>query len=83
MTDDYLHCVAQVNYINAHATSTHAGDLAEANVLKQVFKNPSQIKLNATKVLWYPDDQILLICIIEESFFFCNFTSYRYTASLS
>ncbi|VAH42977.1 unnamed protein product [Triticum turgidum subsp. durum] len=38
-----------VNYINAHATSTLAGDLAEVKALKQVFKDPSQIKLNATK----------------------------------
>ncbi|EMS48559.1 3-oxoacyl-[acyl-carrier-protein] synthase I, chloroplastic [Triticum urartu] len=39
----------EVNYINAHATSTPAGDLAEVNALKQVFKDPSRIKLNATK----------------------------------
>jgi 3-oxoacyl-(acyl-carrier-protein) synthase len=40
----------QVNYINAHATSTLAGDLAEVNAIKQVFKDPSGIKINATKV---------------------------------
>jgi hypothetical protein len=40
----------QVNYVNAHATSSLAGDLAEVKALKQVFKNPSQIKMNATKV---------------------------------
>ncbi|KAG6468415.1 hypothetical protein ZIOFF_073100 [Zingiber officinale] len=39
----------QVNYINAHATSTLAGDLAEINAINQVFKNPSGIKINATK----------------------------------
>uniref|UniRef100_A0ACD5WPB9 Uncharacterized protein n=2 Tax=Avena sativa TaxID=4498 RepID=A0ACD5WPB9_AVESA len=39
----------EVNYINAHATSTLAGDLAEVKALKQVFKDTSQIKLNATK----------------------------------
>ncbi|XP_039118319.1 3-oxoacyl-[acyl-carrier-protein] synthase I, chloroplastic-like [Dioscorea cayenensis subsp. rotundata] len=39
----------EVNYINAHATSTLAGDLAEVNAIKQVFKNPSEIKINATK----------------------------------
>ncbi|XP_010917436.1 3-oxoacyl-[acyl-carrier-protein] synthase I, chloroplastic [Elaeis guineensis] len=39
----------EVNYINAHATSTLAGDLAEVNAIKQVFKNPSHIKINATK----------------------------------
>ena len=40
----------QVNYINAHATSTLAGDLAEINAIKKVFKNTSEIKINATKV---------------------------------
>ncbi|KAF7100045.1 hypothetical protein CFC21_101609 [Triticum aestivum] len=39
----------EVNYINAHATSTLAGDLAEMNAIKQVFKDPSGIKVNATK----------------------------------
>lgn len=41
----------QVNYINAHATSTNAGDLAEINAIKKVFKDTSGIKINATKVL--------------------------------
>ncbi|XP_078447244.1 3-ketoacyl-acyl carrier protein synthase I [Wolffia australiana] len=39
----------EVNYINAHATSTLAGDLAEINAIKKVFKNKSEIKINATK----------------------------------
>ncbi|TVU12200.1 hypothetical protein EJB05_45833, partial [Eragrostis curvula] len=39
----------EVNYINCHATSTLAGDLAEVNAIKQVFKDPSGIKMNATK----------------------------------
>ncbi|MBA3722125.1 MAG: beta-ketoacyl-ACP synthase II [Parachlamydiaceae bacterium] len=39
----------EVNYINAHATSTLAGDMAEINALKKVFKNPSSIKINSTK----------------------------------
>ncbi|KAL2930742.1 3-oxoacyl-[acyl-carrier-protein] synthase I chloroplastic [Bienertia sinuspersici] len=38
-----------VNYINAHATSTIVGDLAEVNAVKKVFKNTSEIKMNATK----------------------------------
>ncbi|GMI85989.1 3-ketoacyl-acyl carrier protein synthase I, KETOACYL-ACP SYNTHASE 1 [Hibiscus trionum] len=39
----------EVNYINAHATSTLVGDLAEINGIKKVFKHTSGIKINATK----------------------------------
>lgn len=38
-----------INYINAHATSTPAGDMAEINALKQIFKNPASVTINATK----------------------------------
>lgn len=38
-----------INYINAHATSTPAGDMVEVSVLKQVFSEPSSIVMNATK----------------------------------
>jgi 3-oxoacyl-[acyl-carrier-protein] synthase II len=41
-----------VNYINCHATSTLAGDLAEVNALKKVFKETADIKINGTKVLF-------------------------------
>jgi beta-ketoacyl-acyl-carrier-protein synthase II len=41
--------VDDVNYINAHATSTPVGDMAEINALKKVFKNPERITMNATK----------------------------------
>ncbi|KAJ6341639.1 hypothetical protein OIU78_009737 [Salix suchowensis] len=40
---------SQVNYVNAHATSTLAGDLAEVNAIKKVVKNTSEIKMNGTK----------------------------------
>lgn len=39
----------EVNYVNAHATSTLAGDMAEFNAIKKVFKNISELKMNATK----------------------------------
>lgn len=40
----------RVNYINAHATSTPAGDLAEFRAVRSVFDGDvSHIKMNATK----------------------------------
>ncbi|KAI4368096.1 hypothetical protein MLD38_016696 [Melastoma candidum] len=41
----------EVNYINAHATSTVAGDPAEINGIKKVFKVSPDIKINSTKSL--------------------------------
>ncbi|XP_024983930.1 3-oxoacyl-[acyl-carrier-protein] synthase I, chloroplastic-like [Cynara cardunculus var. scolymus] len=41
--------VEEVNYINAHATSTVSGDIAEIKALKKVFKKTTGIKMNATK----------------------------------
>jgi len=38
-----------VNYINAHATSTPVGDMAEIGALRQIFSNRGHIALNATK----------------------------------
>lgn len=38
-----------VNYINAHATSTPLGDMAEITALKKVFSQPESIVINATK----------------------------------
>jgi 3-oxoacyl-[acyl-carrier-protein] synthase II len=41
---------SQVNYINAHATSTLAGDLAEINALRGAFGDHlPKVKINATK----------------------------------
>lgn len=41
---------SRVNYINAHATSTPVGDMAEVNAVKKVFdKDRSKIFMNATK----------------------------------
>ena len=43
---------SQVDYINAHATSTQVGDAAEVRAIRQVFKERSeQILVNATKSL--------------------------------
>lgn len=40
----------QVNYINAHATSTPLGDMAEIEALKKIFvNNRNKIAINATK----------------------------------
>lgn len=39
----------RVNYINAHATSTSVGDLAEIRAMKKVFDRRDQIAVNATK----------------------------------
>ncbi|KAL5698327.1 beta-ketoacyl-[acyl-carrier-protein] synthase II [Ranunculus cassubicifolius] len=39
----------EVNYVNAHATSTPAGDLKEYNALLRCFGNNPELKVNSTK----------------------------------
>lgn len=39
----------QINYINAHATSTPRGDMIEIEAMKQVFQESCHIKMNASK----------------------------------
>ena len=41
--------VNDINYINAHATSTLVGDVAEVNAVRKVFKDVANVKMNATK----------------------------------
>lgn len=38
-----------MNYINAHATSTLVGDVAEVKAIKKVFSDVSNLRINSTK----------------------------------
>lgn len=40
-----------IDYLNAHATATNAGDLAELNALKTVFTGDKRPKVSSTKAL--------------------------------
>lgn len=40
---------SEVNYINAHATSTPVGDMAEIRALKKIIPDPSKVTINSTK----------------------------------
>lgn len=39
----------QINYVNAHATSTVAGDMVEVSAIKQALEDTCHIKMNAGK----------------------------------
>jgi 3-oxoacyl-[acyl-carrier-protein] synthase II len=42
--------IKEINYINAHATSTLVGDVAEVNAVKKAFKGDLEgVKMNGTK----------------------------------
>jgi 3-oxoacyl-[acyl-carrier-protein] synthase II len=41
----------RVNYVNAHATCTPAGDMAEVEALKKILPDTSKVVINATKSL--------------------------------
>lgn len=40
-----------IDYINAHGTSTPLGDMAEIGAMKRIFSNPGKIAVNSTKSL--------------------------------
>ncbi|MFO1438562.1 MAG: beta-ketoacyl-[acyl-carrier-protein] synthase family protein [Verrucomicrobiaceae bacterium] len=50
LQDAHLDACA-IDYLNAHATATNAGDLAELNALKAVFTGEKRPKVSSTKAL--------------------------------
>jgi 3-oxoacyl-[acyl-carrier-protein] synthase II len=40
---------SEIDYINAHATSTPVGDMAEIEAIRQVIPEPSKVTINGTK----------------------------------
>ncbi len=50
--EDAQRTITEIDYINAHATSTSLGDLAETQAIRAVFDHhSSQLIVNATKSL--------------------------------
>ncbi|MFW8080013.1 hypothetical protein ACOIFA_31290, partial [Klebsiella pneumoniae] len=39
----------EINYVNAHATSTQAGDLKEYEAIVRCFRQNPQLRVNSTK----------------------------------
>lgn len=50
LKDAHIH-PNQIDYINAHGTSTPLGDMAEINAMKRIFTEPASIIVNSTKSL--------------------------------
>lgn len=55
-----------VDYVNAHATSTITGDISECRALKSVFTNPGSPAISSTKAL--TGHALSLSSIMEASF---------------
>ncbi|MEX0331343.1 MAG: beta-ketoacyl synthase [Puniceicoccaceae bacterium] len=56
----------EVDYVNAHATSTQAGDVSECRALKSVFKDGASPAISSTKAL--TGHALSLSSIMEASF---------------
>ena len=58
---------SEVDYVNAHGTSTPAGDIAETNAIKQIFgKDIGGINISSTKSMI--GHQLVLPVVLKQSF---------------